>query len=97
MTTTRHTRHRWTGVSTSTETLAHEMGRVRKQEQYIAFVALQQPLEDAVGLLSQTVYEITPIHCDDVGAIFQEVRQVVQCALAAGTDYCEAIRITHDS
>lgn len=63
------------------ETLEYELYRVRQHAQYIAFVGLQQPLEDAVGVFRQAAQEITPKQCDLLGTIFHEVQRVVQQAI----------------
>src|SRR5712691_13527806 len=67
---------------------------IRQQEQDIAFAALQQPLEDAVWLLSQAVDAVTADNCHEVGTILQEVQQVVQGAIGAfeGRDQALGVR-----
>ena len=64
------------------ETLENELYRVRLQAQYIAFVGLQQPLEEAVRVLGQPAQEVTAKQCDRLSDVFHEVQRVVQCCIA---------------
>ena len=63
------------------ETLENELYRVRLQAQYIAFIGVQQPLEEAIGVLRQPAQEVTPMHCNLLGDIIHEVQRVVQQAI----------------
>lgn len=70
------------GSILSVDTLEDELYRVRRQEQYITFVGLYAPLEDAVAILRQEAQEITSEHCTILACALHEVQQVVQGSIA---------------
>ena len=75
------THRRRTRTIVPVETLEYELYRVRLHAQYIAFLGVQQPLEQAVGVLRQPAQEVTPMQCDLLDDIIHEVQCVVQRAI----------------
>lgn len=70
-------------VSNGSETLETELYRVRRQEQFLAFAALQEQFAYAVAVLSQNVHDVVPEQCDDLDEVLLQVLSVVQSSLVA--------------